>query len=141
MFKRVAVRGAHIVHADCRNGFHARIDLGRADNKTPASANPKNTNPISVDKWSGAQKIHRSTEILGINIRQNSVARLALTLSPERQIQGQSNESPFRQFSGIQIRTLFLYCAHRMPDNDRGVFCVLIQIFGNEKIPATFMLY
>src|SRR6476619_7467064 len=37
------------------------------------------------------RKIYRSIESLGIDIRQDRVAGLSLALSPERQIQGQSN--------------------------------------------------
>src|SRR5882724_1343117 len=135
MLEPVAVHCAHVVHADGRNGFHARINFRRTDYKAPTAANPKNTDPSPVDKRSGAQEIHRSTESLGVNIRQNRIARLPLAFSPERQIQGQSNESLFSHFRGIQIRTLFFYCAHRMPDNDRGIFGVLIQTFRNKKIP------
>src|SRR5207247_6220220 len=45
---------ANLIHADRRDGFHSRIDLGRADDKAPAAADPKNTNPCPIDKWSGA---------------------------------------------------------------------------------------
>src|SRR4029453_4963291 len=115
-----------IIHADRRDSFHSRIDLGRADDKAPTSANPKNANPSPVDKWSGPQEIHRSTESLGINIRQDRVARLSFALSPERQIQGQGDKSLVSQFLGIQIRTLLLDCTQWMPDNDRGISCALI---------------
>ena len=65
----VTVGSAHVVHADCRDGFYARVDLGCADDKAPAATNPDSTNPIPVNKRPGAQEIHRSTEILGIDIR------------------------------------------------------------------------
>ena len=126
MVERIPIGGAHIIHADCRDGLHSRVNLGRADDKAPAATNPKNTNPFPVGEWPGAEEIHRSTESLRINIRQNRIARLALTFSPERQIQGQSDESLISQFLGIQIRTLLLHCTHGVPDNDRGIFCVLV---------------
>src|SRR5215208_729748 len=46
----VAVGGAHVVHADCRDGFDARIDLGRADDEATAAANPDRADPLLVDK-------------------------------------------------------------------------------------------
>ena len=84
MLERITVDSAHIIHADCRDGFHSRVDLGRADDKAPAAANPKNTNPIPVDKRSGAQEIYRSTEILSINIRQNTRCEAALRSLPRK---------------------------------------------------------
>ena len=42
MLERIAVGSAHIIHADRRDGLHSRVDLGRADDKAPTSANPKN---------------------------------------------------------------------------------------------------
>ncbi|MDF2477586.1 MAG: hypothetical protein K0S24_3069, partial [Sphingobacterium sp.] len=53
----ITVGSAHVVHADCRDGFHARVDLGRADDKAPAAANSDRTNPIPVNKRPGAQEI------------------------------------------------------------------------------------
>src|SRR5689334_11114734 len=37
--KRVTIGSAHVVHADRGNGFHSRVDLRGADNKTAAAAN------------------------------------------------------------------------------------------------------
>src|SRR5437762_1799167 len=86
--ERIAVDTAHVIHADRRDSSHPRVDLGRTDDKASTAADPKNTNARLVDKPSRAQEIHPSTESLGINIWQNRVARLALALSPERQIEG-----------------------------------------------------
>jgi hypothetical protein len=131
----IAADTAHVIHADGRDGSHSRVDLRGADDKTPAAANPKNTNPISVDKRSGAEEIHRCAESFSINIRQNRVAWLPLALSPERLIDSQGDESLISQFLSIQIRTLFLHCTHWVPDYDRGIFRAPIQVFGDEKIP------
>ena len=141
MLQPIAVRCAHIIHADSGDSFHARVNFGRTDNKTPAAANPKRTNPFPVNKRSGAKEIYRSTESLGIDIRQNRVAGLSLALSPEGQIQGQSDESLVSQILGIQIRALFLYSTHRMPDNDRGMFWFSSEFLGTKRFPATSMLY
>ncbi|MNG24895.1 hypothetical protein D3C84_1096710 [compost metagenome] len=54
VFKPVTVDGTHVVHTDCRNGFQARVDLGCADGKAPASTNPEYTNPIPINKRPGA---------------------------------------------------------------------------------------
>lgn len=122
----VTVGCTHVIHADRRNSFHARVDLGGADDEAPAAANPKSANPLPVNAWSGAQKINRSTEILSINIRRNNVARLPLTLAPEGQIEGQGDESLLSQLLGIQICALFFDCAHWVPDNDCRILGVLI---------------
>lgn len=135
MPKPVTVSRTHIVHAYRRNGLHARVNLGGADDEASAAANPKNANPVLVNEWPGAQKIHRSTEILGINIRRNSVAGPPLTLAPEGQIEGQGDESLVCQFLGIQIRALFFHCTHWVSHNDCGILGGLIQGFGNEESP------
>ncbi len=136
MSKPVTAGRTHVVHAYRRNGLHARVNLGGADDEAAAAANPKNANPVSVNECPGAQKIDRSTKILGINIRRNNVAGLPLTLAPEGQIEGQGDESLVSQLLGIQICALFFDCAHWVPDNDCRILGVLIQGFGNEKIPS-----
>ncbi len=132
----VTVGRTHVIHTDRRNRLHARVNFGGADDEAPAAANPKTANTVPVNEWPGAQKIDRSTEILGINIRQNNVAGLPLTLTPEGQIEGQGDESLVSQLLGIQICALFFDCAHWVPDNDCRIQGVLIQGFGNEESPG-----
>lgn len=77
----VTVGCTHVIHADRRDRLHVRVNLGGADDE--AAANPQNANPISVNEELGTQKIDRSTEIFGINIRRNNAERLPFTLAPE----------------------------------------------------------
>lgn len=136
MPKPVTASRTHVVHAYRRNGLHARVNLGGTDDEAPAATNPKNAYPVPVNELPGAQKIYRSTEILGINIRRNYIAGSPLTLTPKGQIEGQGDESLVSQFLGIQICALFFDCAHWVPDDDRGILGILIQGFGNEEIPG-----
>ncbi len=107
LFKRlrvpesVAVGCAHVVHTYGSDGFHARVDFCSADDKTPATANPEDTNPLPVHECLAAQEINRSAEILSINISRNGVLRLTLPLAPKRRIEGQRAKSLIGQFLGV----------------------------------------
>ena len=90
--ERVAVGRAHVVHADRRDRLHARVDLGRADDEAAAAADADRADAAPVDERPGAQEIDRGAEGLGIDVRRDRVARLALALAPERQVQGQATK-------------------------------------------------
>src|SRR6185503_18858017 len=68
VLKGIAVGRAHVVHADGCNGFHARVDLGRADGEAPAATYPENTDPAAINKGASAEEIHGRAEILGIDV-------------------------------------------------------------------------
>src|SRR6187402_187005 len=54
MPKPVAAGGAHVVHADRRNRFDARVDLGGADDEASAAANSDRTDLLPIDTGLGA---------------------------------------------------------------------------------------
>src|SRR5437763_14932292 len=74
MLEPIAVRSAHIIHADRRDGSHSRINLRRTDDKAPAAADSMNSNPTPVDKRPRAQEIHPRNVIRRINLQHNTLA-------------------------------------------------------------------
>jgi len=87
-FERVSIGGAHVVHADCRDGLHARVDRCRADNEASAAANPDGSDPLPIHEWPRAEEIHRGAESLDIDVRRDGVTRLAFALAPEGRVDG-----------------------------------------------------
>ena len=55
MVQRVAVGRAHVVHADRRDGLHARVDLGGADDEAAAAADADHADPLAVDERPGCR--------------------------------------------------------------------------------------
>ena len=130
----VAVGAAHVVHAHRGHGFDARIDLGGTDDEAPAAADPERADPFGVDEGLGAQVIHRGAEVLGIDVGGHQVARLAVALTPERQVQGHGDEALFGQLGGVQVGALLLDRTHRMSDDHRRVLGVAVQVVGDEQV-------
>ena len=104
LLEPVTVGGAHVVHADGRDGLHARVDLGRADDEAAAAANPDRADPLLVDERLRAQEVHRGAEVLGVDVRRDGVAGLALALAPEGQVQGQGDEALLGHLRGVEVR-------------------------------------
>ncbi|MNY47588.1 hypothetical protein D3C86_1828690 [compost metagenome] len=81
-----------------------------------------------------AEKVHGGTEVFGVNIRRDRLARRALALAPEGQIQGQCDKSLFGHFGGVQVRTLLLHRPHWMADDDGGVPGFGGEAFRGEQV-------
>ena len=134
----VAAGCPHVVHADRCDGFQAGVDLRSADGEAAAAADPDNADTFPVDKGAGAEEIHRCAEVLRIDIRQDGIARFSVAFTPEGEVECQRDEPAFGQFRGVQTGALFLDCAHRVPDDDGGVFSPFLQLLGQEEPCAYF---
>ena len=69
MPESVPVGRAHVVHADCRYGLQAGIDLGGADGETAAAADADDPDPFTVHKRVRAEEVRGGAEGFGIQVR------------------------------------------------------------------------
>ncbi|MNI44452.1 hypothetical protein D3C73_988280 [compost metagenome] len=134
MLEPVAVGGAHVIHADSGDGFHARVDLGGTDDKAAAATNSQRANALAVDKRPRAEVIHGGTEVLGVHVWQYRVTWSSFAFAPERQIQRQGNEALFRQFLRIEVGALLLHRAHGVANDNGRAAGGAVQTFWHEQI-------
>src|SRR5690349_5761403 len=127
MLEAVTVGRPHVIHADRGDGFQTWIDLGGADGEAATAADTDDTDTLSIDDRASTEIVHGCTKVLGVDIRRDGLARCALAFAPEGQIQRQCDKSLLGHFCRVQVRTLFLHCAHWMTDNDRGVLRLRIE--------------
>ncbi|MNH33878.1 hypothetical protein D3C79_944330 [compost metagenome] len=103
MLEAIAIGAPHVVHADRGNRFHTWIDFRCTDGKAAAAADPQHSNSITINKALGTQIVYSRTEVFGIDVWRHQVTGTALTFSPERQINGQGDETLLCQFLGVKI--------------------------------------
>jgi len=114
--------------------FMRGSNLGRTDDETAAAADAENADPFLVHQRLGAQVIHSRAEGFAVDVRRYGVARLAFAFTPERLVDGQSDEALSGQFLGIQVRTLLLHRSHRVADDDRWMPGIAVEVLGREQV-------
>ena len=107
--------------------------------KLPLPQMPSTPILSRVDEGAGAQEIDGGAEIINVDVRRDGIARLALALAPEGQIEGQSDKALFGQLGGIEIGALLLHGAHRVADDDRRRRALRSRFLGTKRLPTTFI--
>ena len=104
---------AHVVHRAGDGCLDARVDGSGIDGHTSKAANADDTDALCIYIILHRKKIDGSEEVLGVDVGRSHAPRFAATLSCERGVEGNGEESTLCQMLGIETARLFLHGSKR----------------------------
>ena len=122
----------HIVHGRRHCCLDAGIQRGGVERHTAPAADADDADTRGIDHMVQGKEVHRSHEILCIDIRRGHIADVAAALAGERGIKGQRHKAALRHRLGVETGALLLDCAEGTGNGDCGEFS--LHALGNIQI-------
>ena len=138
-FGRVAIKVAfaentrHIIHYHRRHSLYTGVDGRSVKCETAPTADADNANPLSIHKGQQPQAIHRSREILGINVGRCHITRLSTAFARIRRVKSQGYKAPLGHRLSVKSRCLLFY-SPKSTTHGKGGKLIVFAVFREIQI-------